>query len=209
MKAKPLAEKVYGALLERIMSGSWRPGELLDRRGVAKELGVSVAPVGEAMLRLQEDGFIVTLPRKGTMLRPCDLRRLYENLVLREAIECQAARMALPRLREAAPRLGVLAAEADQAADAERCEFDAAFHRELVGLAEVGVLLGQFERLRLQVLFDELRLLDSPGGVGDPHCQLLQDLLAAASPEAAAERMRSHLRHGRESLFKRFENTGR
>jgi len=201
-KARPVADKVYSSILERIMDGRWQPGSLFDRRSVAKELGVSIAPVGEAMVRLEEDGFVVNLPRKGTMLRPCDPRKLYESMILREAVECEAAYLAFGRLKASERTLRKLAKEADSelgiAADSE-------FHRQLVSSAGVEKLSEQFERLLRQMLFDELSLLDAVKQIGDAHAKLLDELLSAQSASAAAERMRKHLRKSRESLFARFE----
>lgn len=208
-KGEPLAQAVYGKLLKRIMSGEWAPGTICDRRSVAKELGVSIAPVGEAMIRLEEDGFIVNLPRKGTMLRACDPRRLYESLILREAVECQSVRMSFGKLDAAAAELRPLAEAADNDDYSARREADVAFHRKLVGLCGIGTLSEQFERLSMQMLFDELRLLDYPGKRADSHLELLESLLAAKSPEDAERRMRRHLRTGRESLAKRFESETR
>jgi len=208
-KNSSLSEKVYHRLLERIISGRWQPGSFFDRRSVARELGVSIAPVSEAMIRLQQDGFIVTIPRKGTMLRPCDPRRLYENLILREAIECQAVRMTYTRLAEAQPELLQLAEKTDRVEPRERSNADAEFHLALIRLTGVEILAAQLEQLQLQVVFDELMWLDHSPLVDDPHVRLLAELQTATTPEAAAERMRHHLRCGRENLFQHFETAAR
>ncbi len=204
-KAEPLAQAVYGKLLDRILNGTWTPGTICDRRSVAKEFGVSIAPVGEAMIRLEEDGFIVNLPRKGTMLRACDPRHLYESLILREAVECQAARMSFGKLKASEGKLRDLAKAADADDFSARREADAAFHRELAGICGVAKLSEQLERMSMQMLFDELRLLDYPGKKADSHAEMLDSMLSAKSSEEAAERMRKHLRSGRESLIGRFE----
>lgn len=204
-RARPLAQTVYAKLLDKILNGTWTPGSLYDRRSVAKELGVSIAPVGEAMLRLEHDGFLVSFPRKGTMLRPCDPQRLYESLILREAVECEAVMLAFKRLEAAAPGLRSLAGKADNAQDAERRKSDAAFHMELVALSGVKKLLETLEHINMQMLFDELRLLDAAGKAGGSHLKLLAGLLKAPNPEAAAGLMRKHLRSSRETLINRFE----
>jgi len=204
-KAQPLSEKVYHQLLDRIITGTWLPGALYDRRSVARELGVSIAPVSEALIRLEKDGFIVTIPRKGTMLRPCDPRRLYENLILREAIECQAVRMAFGKLQTPTAMFKKLAVMADEADTHTRHRHDAAFHLALIQLSGIKTLADQLEHLQLQVVFDELIMLDNSPAVDDSHAQMLLDFAAAATPDVAEERMRRHLRSGREKLFQRYE----
>jgi len=204
-KNKPLAGKVYDELLRRILKGRWRPGSFFDRRSVANELGVSIAPVGEAMIRLEEDGFIVTIPRKGTMLRACDPRNLYENLILREAIECQAVSMSFKKLALPNKALSQLAERTDAAAPSERSAADAEFHKKLTALAGVDALTAQLARLRLQLMFDEILFMENNAPVADSHNLLLKDLAKSTTPETAAARMRMHLRCGRESFFTRFE----
>lgn len=200
-----LVESVYRRLLDRILSGAWSPGGLCDRRSIAKELGVSIAPVGEAMVRLAEEGFLVNLPRRGTMLRPSDPRRLFEGLMWREAIECQAVGLAHgARLTAAAASLRELAARADGELGPTQRQADLAFHRLLVGLAGIEVLSEQWERLGRRMLFDELHQLDLAAAPQDRHADLLADLLAAPAREAAAERLRRHLRAGRAALLDRF-----
>jgi DNA-binding GntR family transcriptional regulator len=201
---KSLSSQVYATLLDRILSGAWKPGSLFDRRSAAKELGVSIAPVGEAMIRLEKEGFLINIPRKGTLLRPREPRKLYENLMLREAIECQAVFMAFERLPENEKKLRELAVNADVAEGKAGRAADAAFHRGLVSLAGVDTLLAQLESLSLQLMFDELVLFDSPEGKAESHDELLDALLKAKTPEAAVARLRGHLRKRREKFIGSF-----
>ncbi len=207
-KAIPLGEQVYNRMLGKLKDGAWKPGEIFDRRSLAKELGVSIAPVGEAMVRLEQEGFIENMPRKGTRVRRCDPRKLYESLVLREALECQAARLFQgAKLAAKAKELERLAALADGESLQGRAlgEADSEFHKELVASAGIGELSAQHSRLLLHVLFDEMHLFEDWGPPLESHKELLKELLEAASPEAAAERLRRHLRSGKEKILRRFE----
>lgn len=56
------ARRVYGRILERIIRGSLAPGERLVERALAESLDVSRTPVREAILRLQQEGFLVPAP---------------------------------------------------------------------------------------------------------------------------------------------------
>src|SRR5689334_15273534 len=87
------SERVYNEILDRLLSGRWEPGYVFNRRQIAAEMKVSVAPVLEAMLELEGEGLIETLPRKGTRVRALTIRDLQGQLIVREALECQAARM--------------------------------------------------------------------------------------------------------------------
>src|SRR5580658_8522650 len=112
-----LASKVYDSILARLLSGEMPPGHVFNRRQVATELGVSVAPILEAMLELEAEGLIETLPRKGTRVRVLSPEDLRGQLIVREALECEAARIyrGVPIERHI-KRLTRLAAEIDEAA---------------------------------------------------------------------------------------------
>jgi DNA-binding GntR family transcriptional regulator len=83
-----------------IVSGELRPGQRVTQEEVALRLGVSVAPVREALRVLEQEGQLVYQPRRGyfvTELRIEDLEEIYE---LRRMLEERAARRALPALEE-------------------------------------------------------------------------------------------------------------
>jgi len=102
-RAATLSEKAYLAIREAILRGRLRPGTPLSRRRLARELGMSVVPVTDALQRLADTGLVEIRARAGTRVRvpsQADVRELYE---LREALESQSARLfaerATPRQR--------------------------------------------------------------------------------------------------------------
>jgi len=105
-----LSEKAYHAIRDEILRGQLRPGTPLSRRRLARQLGMSVLPVTDALRRLVGDGLVESRARAGTRVRvPSeeDVRELYE---LREALETQSARLfaerATPSQRLELVRLG-------------------------------------------------------------------------------------------------------
>jgi DNA-binding GntR family transcriptional regulator len=105
-------------LRRAIVAGDLRPGQRVRQEDIAAQIGVSVAPVREALRVLEQEGQVTYLPRRGylvTELRVADLEEIYE---LRRVLEARAARHALPSLDEdalerirLAARDGVAAAE--------------------------------------------------------------------------------------------------
>jgi GntR family transcriptional regulator len=68
--ALPYHEQVYRLLLEEIMSGGFTPGEkLLQEKEYAARLGVSLAPVRQAILALTKDGYLTRTRGRGTFVR--------------------------------------------------------------------------------------------------------------------------------------------
>jgi DNA-binding GntR family transcriptional regulator len=91
-------EHALDALRRAISSGELRPGQRVAQEEVAEALGVSVAPVREALRVLEQEGQVRYFPRRGyfvTELRIADLEEIYE---LRRLLEERAARHALPTL---------------------------------------------------------------------------------------------------------------
>lgn len=86
------------SLRRLIVAGALRPGQRVNQEDVAEQVGLSVAPVREALRVLEQEGQVTYLPRRGyfvTELRIDDLREIYE---LRQILEERAARRALPTL---------------------------------------------------------------------------------------------------------------
>ena len=105
-----LSDKAYDAIRDEILRGQLRPGTPLSRRRLARQLGMSVLPVTDALRRLEGDGLVESRARAGTRVRvpsEKDVRELYE---LREALETQSARLfaerATPANRLELVRLG-------------------------------------------------------------------------------------------------------
>jgi DNA-binding GntR family transcriptional regulator len=202
----PLKKRAYDAILERILGGQFTPGELLNRRGVAQQLGMSSAPVHEAMIQLERDGFLEALPRLGTRVRSACREDVRGHLVVREALECQAARLICgDRVRQAMPRLKPLAAAADSVAqsDTDRARQEVAFHVALVELADCPALLREYRRVMQIGLFYRINLvMNMP--LREPshrHLALLKEL-CTDSPEAAEKVVRQHVWSGKPDSLK-------
>jgi len=83
-----------------IVGGELRPGQRVNQEDVARDVGLSVAPVREALRVLEQEGQVTYRPRRGyfvTELRVEDLEEIYE---LRAVVEGRAARHALPTIDE-------------------------------------------------------------------------------------------------------------
>ena len=92
-----IVEQAYRAILEAICEGRLEPGERLTQESVAAKLSVSRQPVGQALLLLRQQKFLVEAGRRGLMVAPLDrdfMRQIYE---LRLALEPMAASLAAQR----------------------------------------------------------------------------------------------------------------
>lgn len=95
---QPLRDMVFDVLMNAIMQGQLSPGERLLEVQLADEMGVSRTPVREAIRRLELEGFVVMIPRKGAYvagLSVDDVESVYE---IRTALETLAVRLAAQRM---------------------------------------------------------------------------------------------------------------
>src|SRR5262245_49496674 len=149
--AERLSQRAYHNLRQRIVGGQLAPGQRLSLRKVAATLGMSMAPVGEALRELNRDGLVEMEPGWGARVRRLDLDTLRNQHILRTALECEAARQCSARATEAQfDELASLAEELDQRIDThaepgEIYELDSKFHLRIAQLSGAASL---FEGLR-------------------------------------------------------------
>ncbi|NIA13468.1 MAG: FCD domain-containing protein [Nitrospiraceae bacterium] len=101
MARRTLAEKAYEHLHARIAAGELASGAVVSEASLAKELGISRTPVGEAVQRLANEGLVEQVPRYGTIVCSLGRRDILEHYELREALESYAAMQAAERITEA------------------------------------------------------------------------------------------------------------
>jgi DNA-binding GntR family transcriptional regulator len=121
------AQHALEALRRAMVDGELRPGDRVRQEEISEGLGVSIAPVREALATLEQEGQVRYLPRRGYFVAELDLGDLREIYELRQLLETRAAWRALPLLDEdAMERLEMAArdcvdaaAEGDVAAELE------------------------------------------------------------------------------------------
>ena len=144
-----LVDDAYAAMKEAIRESTFPPGYQASAQEIALRLGMSRTPVHEASLKLQEEGLVRIVPKRGIVicaLAPDDIREIYDVIV---AIEGRAA-----ELVAALPEADRLAIAADLASCTDAMETalaggdltawgraDAAFHHALVEGARNGRIM--------------------------------------------------------------------
>ncbi len=98
VSASTLRDGVADALRQAIISGRWSPSSRLHEVRIAQQMGVSRAPVREALRQLEEEGLVRSEPNRGTFVTELSIRDIEEIQRLREVLECFALRRAADRL---------------------------------------------------------------------------------------------------------------
>jgi DNA-binding GntR family transcriptional regulator len=193
-----LREQVKELILERILDGTYRPGDRLVETRIATELGTSQAPVREALRDLELLRFVESEPFRGARVREVSQEELIEIYPVRAAIEEVAAREAATRLdgdvEALAAELEAMHRAADEKDLPAQVDHDVAFHRLIVEASGNQVLLETWLSLRIEArtIVTALRTGLDGHDIAERHRPVLE-ALQARDPELAGATLRRHV----------------
>ncbi len=96
----PLREVVFNTLRRAILRGELVPGQRLMEIQLAEKMGVSRTPVREAIRKLELEGLVVMIPRKGAEVAHISGKNLRDVLEVRRALEELAGELACKRMTD-------------------------------------------------------------------------------------------------------------
>jgi DNA-binding GntR family transcriptional regulator len=193
-----LVGQVGRRLTDAIVTGRLRPGDKLVEVAIARELGISRAPIREAARLLERQGLLVSQPRRGFFVRRLDVADIDEIYDLRICVERHAGVLAARNLTPAGrsalrKQFAVLQATAESGDPARQVEEDYAFHRLICEIAGSRRLLRVFDDLasELRMVIALIgRLYDDPRRIAATHEPVL-----AAIEQGHPERITAHLEY--------------
>ncbi len=97
---QPLREVVCETLRDAIRKGKLKPGERLMEIQLAEDLGVSRTPVREAIRKLELEGYVIMMPRRGTYVANLSIRDVNEVFEIRTSLDSLASGLAAERITE-------------------------------------------------------------------------------------------------------------
>jgi DNA-binding GntR family transcriptional regulator len=155
--AKRLSDQIAAHLRDRICRGQYEPGDRLIEADLSIEMGVSRAPLREALVALKRDGLVELVPYRGAVVTSFNDDDLHEITDLRRALEAVAARRAAElapaetakALRRQLRRMSEAATEGDTVA-AALAHID--FHRAIGEASGYGRLVDFLDQLAAQSL---------------------------------------------------------
>ncbi|MFY1575137.1 GntR family transcriptional regulator [Verrucosispora sp. WMMD703] len=202
LESVSLVELAVSRLTREILSGRSDPGERLVEEQLTRRLGISRAPLREALRLLAQRGLVEHVPRRGVRvatLSDRDVRELYE---LRDVLERFAVRSAIPVPRES--DLAGLRAALDQMSEATRngdrlavAESHRAFHVALVALAGNRQLSAVYDSILVKLQLYMAINLRREAEVAQPHDgvhrhERLFEAVAAGDPELVLAVLSEH-----------------
>ena len=154
-KYKPLQEKAYEFLKDKITKGELEYGKFYSETKMAAEIGISRTPFKDALVRLSQDRYIDIVPSRGFCLHTLSLQDITNTYQFRTAVEgfCALSLHTKRKEKEAAAVIEALfkdhenmaKAIADHASFSEILSHDLAFHRRIVEFSKNDELISLYE----------------------------------------------------------------
>ena len=209
-EAIPASERAYRHIKNEVMARRLASNEVFSEGLIADAVGVSRTPVREALLRLQSEGVVRLLPKRGALVLPITDAEREDVMQARHLVEMFAVRAAIGGGRTAAlvadleVQLTAMRAAARTRDPIAYSEADRAFHARIVAATHNSVLIDLYRSLReRQLRMGVVNLLDDSGGTVDAgrirksitgHERIVQ-AIASRSIRAAEAAIDEHLDH--------------
>lgn len=201
IKTAPVRERVLQAIRDAIFAGRYSPGDPLRELHLARELGVSQAPVREALVRLEHLGLVVRVPNTGTHVTRLTARQVQERLRLRRMLEAVAFQDAAARMTEADfagldDRLDALAHAIRENRYFDAAQADLDVHRHVWRCADDATLYDVLDRLTVPLFaFVSLKRMGEAQRLAEQTAshEVLVAALRAGDPDAIASALDEHL----------------
>ena len=211
-EASDLAGEAYVIIRERILRGEVAIGQVISRRKIAVELGMSFLPVSEAFLRLEFEGLLESRPRAGTRVRIPSREDVRGHYLVREALEAEAARLfadiATPEERTELLKLAARVDAMSGQYETDRFHYlnlHSKLHRRIAECTRCPALCEAIEKTRaLSSTWLCVARSFSDGTAPRRHMELL-DVLVRGDREAAASAMREHVTTSMQRALERLE----
>ena len=210
---QPLREVVCETLREAIRGGVLKPGERLMEIQLAEELGVSRTPVREAIRKLELEGYVIMMPRRGTYVANLSIRDVNEVFEIRTTLDSLASGLAAERITdeelERLERLLVLIGEYIEQNDMEKIvETDMEFHDILYQASRNARLVGIIYNLREQLTRFRSTSMSYPGRLKETleeHIRIVE-AIAQGNVELAQKAAEEHMEKSEQTLLISMEN---
>ncbi len=212
---RPLRDIVFETLREAIIAGQLRPGERLMEVQIAEELGVSRTPVREAIRKLELEGFVIMVPRKGAYVSDMSINDVTHVFEIRRALEGLAAELAAERMTE--EELEELERILDRTAETtsrldvtSTVDMDTGFHQILYEASRNERLSSMLYHLREQIQRFRTQSLSRPGRLKRAlvEHQGIVDALRRRDGELARQLVEEHIDNAETELLAVFQENG-
>ncbi|WP_448531853.1 GntR family transcriptional regulator [Pseudothermotoga sp.] len=212
IERRSLKEEVLSRVKEFIMKGRYVPGQRIVIDTLAKELGVSVTPVREALHHLAAEGLVSVEPRKGFTVKKWEPKEIEDLLYLRMYLEKLATRLFIERASERdIEELSMIVKQMDSAVQSSDLEaltmFNSQFHNKIVQGSGNEELHKIMESLSAKLHRVRILSLSYPGRM-EQSCiehKVIFDAIKERNVISAEKAVEEHIKNVMTTLLKRVQ----
>ncbi|MDO4938587.1 MAG: GntR family transcriptional regulator [Lachnospiraceae bacterium] len=205
----PLREVVFNTIRDAIIKGDLKPGERLLEIQLAEKLGVSRTPIREAIRKLENEGLVIMVPRKGATVSGISVKHLKDVLEIRGALGELAVRLACDRMtKEQMKELKRLAAELEANKDSDDAfalsDIDEKLHEQIYLATNNPKLIQLIENLKEQMFryrLEYMKAKDKRDKLIHEH-QLIIDAIEKGDAEEGEKAIREHIASQEKEILK-------
>lgn len=209
---RPLRDVVVDNIRQAIISGQFPAGMRLMELQLAEEMGVSRTPVREAIRKMELEGLVVMIPRRGAYVADISIKDINEVYEIRTALDVLAAGLAAERIGDDEIREMKTLLDADKPLVAAKdypwiIENDTAFHDIIYKASRNRRCMNIISNLREQITTIRGRSMPYPGRLDDMirEHQAIYDAIAQRSVDKAQKAVRTHMENAERTLLKVIE----
>lgn len=211
----PLREVVFNTLRKAILTGQLKPGDRLMEVHLANRLGVSRTPIREAIHKLEQEGLVTMIPRRGAEVARITERSLQDVLEVRRALDALSVELACERITQ--EQIGRLADACEQFEKATHskdttaiAKADVAYHDiivEATGNRRLQQLVNNLAEQMYRYRFVYLKDISQHELLVEEHREILQ-YIRKRDKEGASLAARKHIDNQENSMIRqiRLEN---
>jgi len=209
----PLRDVVFQTLRKAILKGELQPGERLMEVQLANRLGVSRTPIREAIRKLELEGLVTMIPRRGAEVAEITEKNMRDVLEVRRALEELAVKIACEKItEEELERLGQVAKKFRKVMHGDDLmritEADVEFHEiiyEATGNARLIQILSNLREQMYRYRVEYLKDYNSHGILAEEHDEIV-NALCARDKERACRAIVAHIENQQSSIIKSIRN---
>lgn len=209
----PLRDVVFNTLRQAIITGEFAPGERLMEIALAEKLGVSRTPVREAIRKLELEGLVVMIPRKGAEVAQITEKDLRDSLEVRCNLEELSVKLACERItKEGEEKLKLALADFRKAIEEQDfqkiVDSDIAFHDVIFEVTQNHRLMQIASSLREQVYRYRVQYIKDAKlhPVLEEEHRMIVDYILKKDVQQAVSVMKKHIINQEEGVIKKIQN---
>lgn len=214
-KSSPQIDTAYATIRDRIISYVLAPGAVISENQLANDLGMSRAPVREAVLMLTADGLIEADDSGKSVVAPIGPSDIVDILRVRRALECESIRiiaengwLTAKQLAELSRMHDKLSASVTAESMIENYKYDDDFHTTIISYSGNRRIMQVIQRMNLQMQRARWLNIAVPTRqqASKAEHDAIYNAIAAKDEAAAVKAMEAHLTNSEETFRQVFAN---